>query len=346
MNKNYGLLGILLLVLGIAVGWISRGAAGNGGGAEPKVARETPAPKTPASAGTAESTAENSAEVQGKRAIRESSPKKAENSVKVFEPDSEEMKQMRSQMVKAMAGRQRAKFQRQIDKLAESLSLTNAQKANLTKWLDERVAKLETADIHNLGNDDKADELMKSLTNKGLEEQLAASLTEDQKAAFTGFKERETQGKVDSMALKSLSQMQGVIEFEEGQRDEVYKILSETAAEKLQRQNEKVDPSSLFADGMGFEMDPYDLGIQEAMQESFADMGKSGAAMDQKAIGENMRRIIDERIEQKVEKLRPVLNDKQLEQYRSELKNKGGGMFGGAVIGGGVIGGTSISVQE
>ena len=126
--------------------------------------------------------------------------------------------------------------------------------------------------------------------------------------------------------------MQGVIDFEEGQRDEVYKILSDAAAEKLREQSANPDPSSLFTDGMGIEMDPYDLGVQDAMREAFTDV-EDPTKVDQKQMAEKLREVINRRIDEKVERLRPLLNEKQLEQYRAELKNKGSGFLGNALIG-------------
>lgn len=328
MFKNQGLAGILVFVVGIAVGWFSRGSMGP---VEEKTAAKVEAPaKSPAPAAAVAVKEDKPAPsaVPGKRAIRDATPKKAPAG-----PDPEQMKKIQGQVAKAMAGRQRAKFEQYIAKLSESLSLTEAQKAGLTKWLDERIEKMESMDLTDPSSMTESGGMLASLTNKALEEELAKSLTEEQKASLAGFKERESQSKVDALALKNLSQMQGVFEFEEGQRDEVYKILAAAAEEKIKKQAANPDPSSIFTDGMGIEMDPYDLGIQDAMTEAFKGSGKPGEAPDRKAMAENLRKVIDDRISAKVDQLRPVLNEKQLEQYRTELKNKGSGFLGNALIG-------------
>jgi hypothetical protein len=166
-----------------------------------------------------------------------------------------------------------------------------------------------------------------------LDEKLAENLTNEQKTALSGFKEREKQAKIDSMALKSLSQLQGVIDFEEGQRDEVYKILAESAGERLQKSaSSPLSEMSMMGD-FGVDIDPYGLGIQEAMQEAFANPEDMEGGKEPADFKNRMQAVIDERINEKIEKLRPVLNEKQLEQYRAELKNKGAGMFGGAFLG-------------
>ena len=66
------------------------------------------------------------------------------------------------------------------------------------------------------------------------------------------------------------------------------------------------------------------MGDPAAMQE---------ATGDQKKMVQKLREVIDKRIDAKVELLRPVLNDKQLEQYRTELKTKGLGVYGTVLSG-------------
>jgi len=225
--------------------------------------------------------------------------------------------------------RQREKLERQIERLAENLNLTAEQKRGLTTWLDDQMKKLEGMDFTDPKSMAGIPELSKALTNNALEDQLASSLTADQKTALADFKDREHHEKVDSMALKHLSKLQGIIDLKEGQREEVYKVLSESAEASVQSENDKPDMTKLFTEGMGIEMDPYDLGLQQAMTESMGDPSMmSQAGGDQKQMAKNLREIFDKRIDAKVDQLRPVLNDTQLEQYRAELKSKGLGVYG------------------
>lgn len=324
MQRNYGLLGLLIFILGVAVGWVSRGIPqGHADGTPKPVMAGAPAKVSGVTTSGGETSAPSP--LPGKRAIRESAPKKEAHAV--FDPDSKEAREMQERMGKMMANRKRTALEQRIAKLAESLNLTEEQKSKLMAWVDERVAKLESS---NMMDPIASAEALKAASDAGLDEKLAENLTEDQKSAFAGFKEREKQAKIDSMALKSLSQLQGVIDFEEGQRDEVYKILSESAQERLQKAaSSPLSEMSMMGD-FGVDIDPYGLGIQEAMQEAFnpEDIGKNPEGWRN-----SMQEIIDKCINDKVEKLRPVLNDKQLEQYRAELKNKGAGMFGGALLG-------------
>jgi hypothetical protein len=327
--KNTLLIGTVMLGLGVAIGWIARPSSDNeqpantalpAAKAEETVAKVSPSDPPPA------------ATPPGKRVLREPAVKKPTNMPS--EEDMERAKKMQGEMTKSMVERQRAKFGQHLKRLEESVGLTADQKTKMTTWLDEKMKKFGDVDFTNVESMSGLTDLMGGgLSTKTLEDELAKSLTAEQQTALTAFREKDLQTKVDSAALKNLSQLQGIIEFEEGQRDEVYKILSAAAQEKLLKEEEEPDPTALFTEGMGIEMDPYDLGLQSAMTEAMEDMVKPGADTDQKQIARSMREIIDQRINQKVEKLRPVLNDKQLEQYRAELKAKGAGIYGTALMG-------------
>lgn len=324
MNRNYGMLGLLIFVLGIVVGWVSRGIPQNP--AIDQVERQTAKPASSVTSTAVETPA--AAPVPGKRAIRDTSPKK--DKATVFDPDSKEAKEMQDRVGKMLANKKRSSLEQRIGKLAEALDLTDEQKSKLTAWLDERIAKLESS---NMMDPAASADAFKAVSDGSLDEKLAENLTDEQKTALSGFKEREKQAKVDSMALKSLSQLQGVIDFEEGQRDEVYKILAESAEERLGRASASpLSDMSMMGD-FGVDIDPYGLGIQEAMSEAFANPEDMEAGKEPVDFKNRMQAVIDERINEKIEKLRPVLNEKQLEQYRAELKNKGAGMFGGALLG-------------
>lgn len=328
MDKQTPLVGIGMLVLGVAIGWTVKPGAPS-----PQLA-ETPAANPPAASVPAPSpTPAPAAETPppGKRALREPSVKKEATG-----PSEKQLKQaarMQGEMAKMMTSRQRSKFEKYIQRISENVDLTEAQKASLTTWLDERMKKLEEMDFTDPASMEGMTDLVGGLSDKAIDDQLASTFTAEQKEAFGVFKEKEIQTKVDSAALKSLSQLQGVVDFEEGQRDEVYKILSAEAEKRILQEQEKPDAAAMFTEGMGIEMDPYGLGLQQAMSDAFIEVSSSGTAPDQKAAAQSMREIIDKRINDKVEQLRPVLNEKQLEQYRSELKTKGLGVFGTALMG-------------
>ncbi len=324
--KNPWIAGIALFLLGTGVGWVSRGSVKGDSAPDARTAAAPHAAspqKEPAASASSTAPA-----TPGKRAIREPEPKK--DKPERPEVDTEAItKHMSRELVK----RQRAKFEKHTERLAEALSLNEAQKAGLDAWIEERLAGIESIDFTKPETIGGKDSLFSDLSLKSLEEKLEGTLNDEQKVAFTAFRERDRQARVDSLALKRLSQIQGVIEFDEGQRDKVYEILAEGAAGTIDREQDKKDPSAIFTEGMGIDMDPYGLGIQDAMQEAFGDTTNVGGAPDRKQMAAKLREVIDGRIEAKVEQLRPVLNERQLEQYRAELRNKGTGFLSSALMG-------------
>lgn len=177
---------------------------------------------------------------------------------------------------------------------------------------------------------------MKELSTKSFDNELTKLLTDDQKTDLATITDKERQTKIDSTALKSLAKLQTAIEFQEGQRDEVYKILTAAAEKKILAESQQPDLLGLQLNGFDIDMDPYDLGLMQAMTELQASPGQPAKTMQE---------IVDERIKSKVDELRPVLNADQLEQYRAELKSKGPGLLGDALMSSGKIGVGSISTS-
>jgi hypothetical protein len=328
INKSYFL--ILMLAAGGAIGWFLRAGA-----ADDQMGNEKNRPSTsvvPRPARSGEANSEN-APVASKRPIREAPQQETVDAIaEMLQPGSESMKDIQSQAIKMLAAQKRAQLQQRIDKLAEALGLTDVQKSGLQRWLDERIAKIESIGAEDMDKLQDDGDLIKLLTNQALEEQLLTSLTSEQRTAFDEFRTRETQSRVDAAALKSLSQMQGVIQFEGDQRDAVYQILNDTAAARIKKEDESPDSSMISLNGLGIDLDPYDLGLQNAMTEAALMSRTSGDETDRKQMAENFRTLIDQRIDNKVDQMRPVLNENQLEQYRAELQSKGTGILGGAMM--------------
>lgn len=327
LMKNLIVVGGLMLGLGFAIGWVAKPVpVVKEATAVADVAAQRQAPPSAAVKKEAEPL------VQGKRSERE--PAAPKNPHGVTDEQMAQAKKMQGEMVKQMTKRMRTRFEQQIEKLAVSLNLTEDQKNKLTTWLDERMKKLDGMDFEKPESMSEITGIAKTLTNKSLNEVLAPTLSPEQQIAMKDFTDKEHRVKVDNTALKNLSKVQSVIELEEGQRDKVYEILSASADASVRTQDENPDPSSMFMEGMGMDMDPYDLGLQQAMTESVGDpmeLSKSGG--NQKDMAKRLREAFDKRIESKVEALKPVLNETQLDQYRTELKTKGMGVYGPMLMG-------------
>lgn len=329
--KSSPLIGLALLGIGIAVGWFSRGAL------EKTVATVvTGHVDTPQKVLQAEITADAEKETlpRGKSAIRETKSESAQGveEIKVSEVAGSHMRKM----MESMAQRQRTRLDLHVDRLHASLSLSQDQRLKLTAWLDENTKSAGDYDMMAMSGDPKkAYEAQNAFSPEGLEEYLAGMLAPEQKGALAEFQQRDKQGKVDALALKNLSQIQKVVDFGDGQRDQVYQILSEAAERKLSEAPKTEKMMSFMHESMGIETDPYDLGVDTLMQSMMGDPETMdvNALKDTKAMVQNLRDELARRIDQKVELLQPVLNEKQLEQYRTELRTRGGGFVDQMIMG-------------
>lgn len=330
--RNLIIVGVVMLGVGFGIGWVSKPAP-RGKAAAAVAAGEKPERKA-SSAGVRE---EKEAVPDRKRPDRpEADPDPLRG---LTDEQRKEAKRAQEMMTKQVVKGFRNQFEQHLRKLGENFDLTDAQKESLTGWFESRLTEMDGLSFGDAKSMERLGELTKELTTRSLEEELAKSLDEDQKAALGEFQQKEVKSKADAKALKHLSKMQGVFELGEEQKDEVYRILAEQAEETVREQESNPDPSKVLVEGMGMDMDPYDLGLQQAVTEAFGDpmalSNASGSAGDREAMGKALKEAIDKRIDARVEALRPVLSEEQLAQYRRELQTKGPGVYGSMMMMGG-----------
>jgi hypothetical protein len=216
--KHNVVIGSLVFGLGMVTGWfikpaptsLASSAAARGSASKALTSAALTSPSEPA--------------IPGKRAQREPVVQKPANM-----PTEEQTimaTEMKLKVGKTMINSHLGKLKQQIVRLDEKLQLTKEQKSGITTWLDDKISKIESIELSDSSSFSKVAELANSTTNEALENQLASTLNSDQKAALTDLKDSDLHLKIDAMALKSLSKLQGAIDFEDGQRDEVYKILT------------------------------------------------------------------------------------------------------------------------
>lgn len=324
--KSPWFLAPLMLVTGIAIGWFARGP---GGGTEsaPKVAANEQSRPGDAPAAKVAAADPGEPNVPGKRAIRPAQdPSKSEDAE--MEKKQEEMM---TRMSESLAKRQRERLDQHLQRILPSVNLTEAQRREIGAWLDhgaEAMKKLDLTDVDVMSGEKSP---FDDFTPKALEQKLAGLLEPDQKAALDQFRDRDYRSKVDALALKNLSQLQKVIDFSEGQRDQVYQVLSSEAEKKVSSESQAGGPEAFLHEGFGIEMDPYDLGLT-TLFEDFAKEGISqvDAPRDTAAM---IRQALDRRIQEKLDVLRPVLDERQLEAYGKELRLRGGGFLDQMMIG-------------
>lgn len=311
MKTTTTLLPLATLGLGIAIGWFAKPM--------PEPGSNPGAAKTQTAATPGKSEEKPLAEARPAKPARERpDPKEVKES-------STKAKAMVGKMQDAAVGRHRVKLEQYAETLAENLKLSPDQREKLKSAIKSQVEEMEKL-VRGPGTGELA-----ALTGKlpafgtdALDASIAEMLSAEQQAELGSFKQRERTRRADATALKSLSQLQGIFEFKEGQRDQVYEILTQSAEASMAESDPANQISEMFTEGLGVEMDPYGLGLQKLLTESMKD---SMLQNDEQAAMKKFREVIEKRIDEKVDELRPVLDEAQLERYRAELKAKGAGPY-------------------
>lgn len=323
-------IGILCLTLGFGAAWLLKPGPPVETTAQPE---EPPRRQAAAPAGP-KSDRSPMGDPSTKSDRSESTPRIVINGEEV-EPGNEEarteMRRGRDRFREMMATRQKAKHEAQVQKLVDRLGLSEAQADQLRAYFEKN-----RADLAAMGEGPEDWSRIKELTGKlrgdGLEEALAGILTEEQAAAYQEMKERDRQNQVEAKALRDLAQIQGVLDLSAEQKDQVYGLLHEDASTNLEKNSDANVIVSSFTEGLGINVEPGDLGIASVIQvqidrASDGEQPSENPADWMQVVQENRQREID----QKVERLSPVLDDQQEAAYRAHLESQGAGLLGGFI---------------
>lgn len=318
---------------GIAIGWFARPLS------SPAAAMPSAPPVAKTSTAPADKPAATEASATAAHATSSGRPAKPDNDEAKTKQDAknkEAMKKGQDQMAKRMTDIQRKKFEARLDKLAADLNLSGEQKDKIRAAMEKRFStfgELLTNDGDSKNDLDHMKQIGELMKSDGLDTATDGVLTDEQKEQYAAFKGKERQSRIESKAFKDLGNITTVLDLSADQRDNVYQVLMSEAATREDNQKGG-SMMSLFSDGMGIQFDD-ELGIQDLMQEQMeAQMQQQGGEKTSMAdIQKNFRNTVKQRTDAKVESLRPYLSETQLQQYRSHLETKSGGlfnMFGGA----------------
>lgn len=322
--KNTLLLSLVCLGLGFAAGWI----------AKPVPASALTINGAPVEAssrkGVAHSEKARSASERDKAKVAEAV---AGSDRPETDPKTKEaIEKAKNDWTERIGKRQQDKLDARIAKLVAQLGLSPEQEATLRKALEGKAKGLESVfsgdiDPSNVG------EIASLLGGDGVDEALDDLLTPEQKEAYEALKKRELANKVEASALKNLAKL-SFLDLTQEQKDAAYDILYNAAEKDTAEVSPQASIISAVTDGFGLEIDLDDLGLAEAFTGGGTAAGETPNPIEMmKRAKETMAKRIDE----KVEVLRPVLTETQLEQYRNNLESKSGGLFGG-FLGGGASG--------
>jgi len=323
------LIPLACLVGGVAIGWFARPLVSPAPpAAAVTVAAATPsAPAAVSAAPTPADTASAHATGRPVKTEADAAKEKAEAKMK------EDVKKQQELMGKRVTDFQRKKFEARLAKLAAELNLSPEQQEKIRASMEERFSKMGGLFDFNSGTPEERSQRMLDLSammkTDGLDEATAGLLSETQKDQYAGFKDKERQTRIESRTLKDLGNITNVIELSPEQRDAVYQVLSDEAAEREKRPSNTA-MMNLFTESMGMQFDD-ELGVQDLMQEQ-ADSQMAGKKPSQADIRKTTRETLQQRVDARAEALRPHLTEAQFQQYRSHLQTKATNMmsmFGG-----------------
>lgn len=321
--KSPVILSILCIGLGIAIGWIVKPdpEAPSSDVAKAKTPeasnrKDPPASKPPVT--ESDRTTTPSVRVVGGGPQEE-----------ISEEQREEMEKYQSRFGDMMKKRRMAKLDARISKLVAQLNLTPDQEAALRKAAEENVAGIDSM----MSGDFDPSQLSGLTGEGGLDDALAEILTDEQKEEHEALKKRELANKVEARALKNLAKLSN-LDMTQEQKDAAYDILYKQAEETVGQESPANGIFTAVTEGFGIELDAADIGIDFGAigAEAYED-AKNGETPDQGDIMARLKESQQKQIDKKVEALRPVLDDAQLEQYRKSLEIQQGGIFGG-ILGG------------
>jgi hypothetical protein len=127
--------------------------------------------------------------------------------------------------------------------------------------------------------------------------------------------------KIESRAMKDLAKLQQTLDLSEDQKQKVYDVLMEDAVKSLASQSDADFVTRSMMSSMGVEMDLGDMDMGSVMT---LHTDSEDAPTDRASMIKQMKENRQKKIDAKVERLAPVLDESQQQQYRKSLENKGG----------------------
>ena len=332
--KNSFVIGLLCLGIGFGAAWLVRPPS------DETTTENAETKKSPVPAPSGPSTSSQDEIAKSDRPAPETDRKIVLNGEEVDPNDPDIRAQFtrgQDRFREMMARRQKSKEDAQIKKLVDRLGLTDAQADQLRAYFAKNREKLEAMIANGEGGDwSDIKNFTKMLRDDELDAALAGILTDDQKTTYEEMKQRDLNNRVEARAYKDLAEIQGVLDLSQEQKDEVYEILHDQAANQVDSNKDANAVVTAFTEGLGITINPEDFGISSVIQNQI-DRAANGEQPSEDR-GDWMRSIRENReqeIDQKVELLAPVLDDNQEDAYRTHLESRGAGFLGGLLGGGG-----------
>lgn len=314
--KNSLIIALVSIGLGFAAGWLIKPetAAPEGTETAARATSRKAKPSSPQSSSDSD---------KAKPARRSGVTVKTMTSEDDMDPEMkkaiEESQRKQTEMVKKRLSDQ---YDMKIAAMVKELGLDASQEKALRAFYAEQLEKIDFSEgMAAMGNPDKMKEMAAALRGDGLGDAMKNILSEDQMEGFEAMQERKKNSKIESRAMKDLAKLQQSLDLSEDQKQKVYDVLMEDAEKSLASQSDADYVTRAMMSSMGVEMDLGDMDMGSMM--SLHTEGEN-APTDRASMIKKIKEDRKKRIDTKVERLNPVLNETQQQQYRKSLENKGG----------------------
>ncbi|MCP5538221.1 MAG: hypothetical protein H7A51_18560 [Akkermansiaceae bacterium] len=314
--KNSLILALVCIALGFAAGWLAK--------PEALAPEETETASRPASRSASPFIPQGLSETDTPKAARRSGV--TVKTVKAGEEMDPEMKKRieDSQRKQNELARKRIadKNDMLIAAMVKELGLNAEQEQALRAFYAAQMEKIEFGDgMAALADPQKMKEMAAALRGDGLNDAMKNLLSAEQMDGLEAMQERQKNNVVEARAMKDLAKLQQALDLSEDQKQKVYNVLMEDAEKSLATQSDADYVTRSMMSGMGIEMDFGDMDMGSVMN---LHVEGENAPADRAAIIQRLKETRRKQIDEKVDRLAPILNETQQQQYRKSLESQGG----------------------
>lgn len=231
----------------------------------------------------------------------------------------------REEVRDAMRDRQMERFTNQAARWSAALGLDANQQERLLDIASGQIDELEKLAVDGMENGDPATvsqsarRAMEILSGQAMEASLDEMLTPDQRQAYQAFSNRQNVSRAESRALRQLAGLNEELMLTPEQRNQVYAVYYDEAMTEIGGKDPLQATIDNLASSAGISVDP----AMQSMISSLANRGlaelASGRPIDPETIESMAMESIQQSLDTEANRLRGVLNEAQLEIYRSQL---------------------------
>lgn len=237
----------------------------------------------------------------------------------------------------AMRDRQMERFTNQAARWSAALGLDATQQERLLDIAGDQIDELEKLAVDGMENGDPATvsesarRAMEILSGQAMEASLDEILTPDQRQAYQAFSSRQNVSRAESRALRQLAGLNEELMLTPEQRNQVYAVYYDEAMAEIGGKDPLQATIDNLASSAGISVDP----AMQSMISSLANRGlaelASGRPIDPETIETMAKESIQQSLDTEANRLRGVLNEAQLEIYRSQLLRQMETLSGGSL---------------